>query len=276
MTEAPSSVGRVYTAARFKIRLAMQRIEAANHLLLRHDFRTELRGAIGLGGPVKARCRSLTRLAAVAGVLAAASPHLGATTYTSVVISPGFSGPVTLAFDYIDGGPPDNTVVLNALGGNWVPASAAPTDFPQGSICGADSACPPPWTFTESAPPNSFYELDVPFDAIGTTLIFSFTTTDNAPDAASFPDSFSFFLLDPDTGLPLFPTSDPVVGEDALFLLSIGGSGPCGESLCVYPPDPTIEGFRIDVAPVTAAPEPGTLALLAAGFGAIFARRRLS
>ena len=197
-----------------------------------------------------------------------------AATYDAVIISSGLSGPAALAFDYIDGGPPDNTVVLNAPLGDWVPAPApaTPSDFPPLAIC-ADPTCPAPWTFTESVPMNSFYELQVPFSAIGTTLSFSFTTTDNAPEGGSFPDSFSFFMLDPDTGLPLFPTSDP---SAALFLVSIQGIGPCGEGLCVYPPDPAILGFSMIVMPVTPAPEPGTLALLAAGFGALFARRRLS
>ena len=195
-----------------------------------------------------------------------------ATTYDAVIISSGLSGPATLAFDYIDGGPPDNTVVLNAPVGDWSPA-AAPSDSPPLSIC-ADPTCPAPWTFTESVPMNSFYELQLPFSAIGTTLSFSFTTTDNAPQDVSFsPDSFSFFLLNSDTLLPLFPTSDP---SGALFLVSIQGIGPCDESLCVYPPDPAILGFSMTVMPVTPAPEPGTLALLVTGFGALFARRRLS
>lgn len=212
---------------------------------------------------------------ALAGIGLAAVLLLGggaqATTYNAVIVSSGLSGPATLAFDYIDGGLPDNTVVLSAPVGDWSPA-AAPSDSPSLSIC-ADITCPAPWTFTESVPLNSFYELQLPFSAIGTTLSFSFTTTDNAPEGGSFPDSFSFFLLNPDTDLPLFPTNDP---SGALFLVSIQGIGPCDESLCVYPPDPTISGFSMTVTPVTPAPEPGTLALLVAGFGALFARRRLS
>jgi hypothetical protein len=213
-------------------------------------------------------------LAAAVGALIAGVPDVGATVYSAVITSApsGLSGPAILAFDYIDGGPPDNTVVLDALSGDWVPAPAAPSDSPAGSICGADPTCSPPWTFTESAPPNSFYELQVSFSAIGTTLSFSFTTTDNAPEPGSFPDAFSFFTLDPATLLPLFPTDDP---GGALFSVSIAGTGPCGESLCVFPPDPAIDGFSVSVTPVAPAPEPGTLALLAAGFVALFARRRL-
>jgi len=230
-------------------------------------------------GRVRARLQRWTGLAAVGSALLAWSPYLCATTYNvNVTIdpsAPGLSGPVILAFDYNDGGPPDNTVVLSPLvfSADWTP-NGDPNDSLTGGVCGVDPSCPPPWTFTESMPPNSFYELQVPFSTIGTTLSFSFTTTDNAPEGP-FPDSFSFFMLDPDTGLPLFPTTDPIFGDDAMFLVSIAGIGPCEESLCAFAPDPAIPGFFMTVTPVS-VPEPGTLALLAAGFVAIFARRRLS
>jgi hypothetical protein len=179
-----------------------------------------------------------------------------------------------LAFDYFDGGSPDNMVTLNALtlSADWI--DGTPVDDPPGSVCGLDLACPPPWTFTDGGGACSpfFCELQVPFSAMGTTLLFSFTTTDNPPDPGSSPDSFSFFMLD-SNGFPLFPTSD-TTGADALFLFSIGGAGDCGLSLCVYSPDPAIEGFSLSVTPVTPAPEPGTLALLAAGFVALLRRRR--
>jgi hypothetical protein len=206
------------------------------------------------------------------------SAGLGALTFEVVVgSSTSFNGlPVTLAFDYIDGGSPDNTVTLSALtfSADWIP-DGAPSDSPAGSVCGLDLTCPPPWTFMDAGGACSFCELQVPFSAMGTTLSFSFTTTDNPPDPGSSPDSFSFFILDPDTGLALFPTSD-TTGADALFLFNIGGAGDCDLSLCVYSPVPAIEGFSLSVTPVTPAPEPGTLALLAAGFGALLRRRRLT
>jgi hypothetical protein len=204
------------------------------------------------------------------------SAGLGALTFDVMMkSSTSFNGSaVTLAFDYIDGGPPDNTVTLSALtlSADWT--DGTPVDNPPGSVCGLDPTCPPPWTFTDAGGACSFCELQVPFSAMGTTLSFSFTTTDNPPDGGSSPDSFSFFILDPANGLlPLFPTRDPT-GAGALFLFSIGGPGECGLSLCVYPANPAIEGFFLSVTPVTPAPEPGTLALLAAGFGAMLWRRR--
>jgi hypothetical protein len=205
------------------------------------------------------------------------SAGLGALTFNVVVSSStSFNGlPVTLAFDYIDGGSPDNTVTVFALtlSPDWT--DGTPVDDPLGSVCGLDLTCPPPWTFTDAGGACGFCELQVPFSAMGTTLSFSFTTTDNPPDPLSSPDSFSFFMLDPATGFPLFPTSD-TTGADALFLFNIGGAGDCGLSLCVYSPAPAIEGFSLSVAPVTPAPEPGTLALLIAGFGAMLRQRRLT
>jgi hypothetical protein len=222
------------------------------------------------------RIRRLDLARLIAILLLASTGAYGSAFSVVVNSNTSFNGSaVTLAFDYIDGGPPDNTVTLNALtlSADWT--DGTPVDNPLGSVCGPDPTCPPPWTFTDAGGACSLCELQVPFSAMGTTLSFSFTTTDNPPDPKSSPDAFSFFVIDPGTGLALFPTGDPT-GADALFLFSIGGTGDCGLSLCVYPAEPAIEGFSLSVTPVTAAPEPGMLALLAAGFGAMLWRRRLT
>src|SRR5262249_47326643 len=102
---------------------------------------------------MRAQVRRWIGLAAAVGALMAGVPDVGATVYSAVIRRPppGLSGPAILAFDYIEGGSPDNIVVLDALGGNWIPAPAAPSDSPLGSIC-ANPTCPAPWTFTESVP----------------------------------------------------------------------------------------------------------------------------
>jgi hypothetical protein len=195
--------------------------------------------------------------AAVAGALFVCSPHLGATTYNVVINSTGFStSDATLAFDFTDGGPPHNTVTLSALTSNGT--QGAPSI--SGSITGMG-----PWIFADA---SGFSELLVPFSPLGTSMSFSFSTTDNAPAGGSFPDEFAFFVLDSDAVFPLVTTNEPL-GSDALFIVDISGLGAGG--LNVYTPE---SGYSIDVRPITQAPEPASLALLAAGFVAFSLRKR--
>lgn len=173
-----------------------------------------------------------------------------------VTINPASLGMSTavLVFDFIDGGPPDNTVTLSAITSDGTQDSA--TIF--GNITGTG-----PWIFTDTGSP----ELQVSFSKLGTSLTFSFTTTDNPPDAASTTDGFSLFIgSDPFT--PLFHTSAPD-NQNILFLYSIGAAE---QSLTKYTPEQT--DFSFSVTPVQAAPEPASLALIAAGLAALLARRR--
>jgi hypothetical protein len=160
-----------------------------------------------------------------------------------------------LVFDFIDGGPPDNAVTLSALTSNGTQGSASS----MGNVSGSG-----PWTFSDAG--SSFFnELQLPYNPMGSSLSFSFTTTDNPPDPGSVPDGFSFFILGTDALTPLITTDGPA---DALFLDSIG------QGLSVYTPDQT--SFSIQVTPAQSAPEPVSLALLAAGLVALSARRRFT
>lgn len=179
------------------------------------------------------------------------------TADTSVLSGmPGF-----LVFDFIDGGPPDNAVTLGPLTSDGTQGAASII----GNVTGTG-----PWKFSDAGP-SAFNELQVPFNPIGTSLSFSFTTTDNPADPGSSPDAFSFFILGTDLVTSLVTTSDPT-GADSIFLYNIGQGA---QGLSVYTVNES--GFSIEVTPGSApAPEPGSLALLVAGVVALFAKRRIT
>jgi hypothetical protein len=183
-----------------------------------------------------------------------------ATAFVVTIDSTSLSGSTAvLAFDFIDGGPPHNTVNLSTLISNGTQGSTSTI----GNVTGTG-----PWTFSDAG--NSFFnELLVTFSQMGSALSFSFTTTDNAPDLGSFSDAFSFFILGIDLITPLITTDDPT-GANALFLYSIGQGV---QALNVYAPEQT--GFSIRVVPSQSAPEPGSLALLVVGVVALSMRKRL-
>lgn len=193
-------------------------------------------------------------VAALAAALMLAPASALATTYDVVLDTTGLASlSGVLAFDFIDGGPPSNTVVLSTLTSNGT--QGATSTF--GDVTGSG-----PWTFSDAGNTSLFNELLVDF-TFGTTLSFSFTTSDDPPQGGSS-DAFSFFILDANF-FPLVTTDDPT-GANALFLVSIGQGA---QSLAVYAPQ---DGVSIAVRPV-ATPEPFTSALLAIGIAAMYARR---
>jgi hypothetical protein len=166
-----------------------------------------------------------------------------------------------LAFDFIDGGMPDNSVMLSALTSDGTQFSTSTT----GTVTGGG-----PWTFSDAG--GSFLnELLVTFNPMGTAVSFSFTTTDHPPAPGSLPDAFSMFVLD-STGTSQLITTDDPTQADALFLFNLG-QGP--EGLTVFAVDQS--GFTVDAssAPIP-APEPGILALVIAGAMALFALGRFA
>jgi hypothetical protein len=186
-------------------------------------------------------------------------PLAHATTIDVAIDSSFLNGvPAVLAFDFIDGGQPDNTVPLGSLTSNGTLNSTATT----GNVTGSG-----PWTFSDAGG-SLFNELLVTFNPMGTSLSFSFTTTDNAPSPGSVPDAFSMFVLDSAAASTVITTNDPT-GADALFLFSIGqGAG----GINVFAPAET--GFSVSAAPPRTAPEPSLAALLLGGAAAWFADRR--
>ena len=162
-----------------------------------------------------------------------------------------------LAFDFSHVGPPPNSVTLSALTSNGTQQSTSPT----GDITGGG-----PWAFGDGAPLS---ELLVDFNPMGSSLSFSFTTSDNPPNPGPIPDSFSFFVLEPISQATLINTVDPT-GADALFLYSLG-QGASG--LLTY----TAVQPNFSLAVTQVVPEPGSLALIAlAAAAAIRCRARRS
>jgi hypothetical protein len=182
---------------------------------------------------------------------------LGHATTIDVTIDTSFLNgfPAVLAFDFIDGSPPDNEVVLSALTSDGTPAPASTT----GNVTGTG-----PWTFTDAGG-SAFNELLVPFNPMGASVSFSFTTTDNPP-IGPLPDGFSMMVLDSSTFLPLIHTDDPTTA-DALFVFSIG-QGFAGTTQYV----PQESGFTFTL--VQQIPEPGSAALLLSGALALLVLRR--
>ena len=189
---------------------------------------------------MQARWRRRIGLAAVGGALFICSLHVGATTFNVSIDSAGFSGSsATLAFDFVDGGPPSNTVNLSALTSSGTQGAMSTT----GSVSGTG-----PWTFSDA---SFFNELLVSFGPLGSSI------------------SFSFFVLDSLAQSALITTNAPD-GLDELFAFDITGLRAGG--LTVYTPDQS--GFSTRVSAPAGIPEPGSLALLAAGFVAFFVRKR--
>ena len=191
-------------------------------------------------------CLAVTFVATASFATASAAAPLEVFVNTS-----SLSGtPSTLAFDVVDGGAPSNDVVISSFSTNGVLGAASSFGdvtgtFP-GSVVIGDTSF-----FNE-------YAQDL---TLGTFLRFAFNTTNHPAEATSFPDAFSFFVLNPLTGLPLFSTSDPT-GADALFVFNIGAASP----LQIH--SSSAVSLRIDEPTAVSAPSTALLLLLA-GFAAL-------
>ena len=166
--------------------------------------------------------------------------------------------PAILAFDFIDGGPPDNSVTLSALTSDGAPGSTSTS----GNVTGTG-----PWTFSDAGGPF-FSELLATFNPMGTSLSFSLSTTDHPPALGSLPDAFSIVVLDASGTVPLITTDDPT-GANAVFLFNLGqGFG----GVSVSKTDQ--EGFAVNATPGVSLPEPNSAALLLAAVSSCLALRR--
>lgn len=178
----------------------------------------------------------------LSGISIAHAAPIGITIDTSAL-----SGTASqLAFDLIDGGPPENTIIISNFSTDGTLGTASTIGDVTGALPG-----------TLSLSDSSFFNEYLQDLMIGSHISFVIEDSGNAPDFTSFPDGFSVFLLDPSTGLPLSSTSDPT-GADSLFLLNIGISS-------------GLEIFQADNVSVTATtvPEPNSLLLVIAGLAIV-------
>ena len=160
-----------------------------------------------------------------------------AAAYTVTIGMPGLSGTETvLAVDFIDGGSPNgNGVVLGtiATGGTQTSTSTS------GSVSGTG-----PWLMYDA---SAFNELLVTFNPAGSSISFSFSTTDYPAGGGTFPDAISVFLLNGAGNFQV--TTDDPTGANALLLYNLGQGA---SALSVY--TPAQAGVSVTVTPTGAPP----------------------
>lgn len=157
-----------------------------------------------------------------------------------------------LAFDFIDGGAPGNSVLVSGLSADGSLGAVTLTGDVTGSFPGGISL----------GDASFFTEVLLPISS-STKVSFDLRTTANGPVAPSVPDTFSFYLLDRQSLLPLFASTD-ASGADALFTLGIDGSQQ--GNLSVFKAVDLNAAATWAVEPFSPpVPEPGTYALMLAG-----------
>jgi hypothetical protein len=156
-----------------------------------------------------------------------------------------------VAFDLIDGGPPSNSVSVAGFTTDGTLGVATPTGGVTGGLPGG-------FTLADTSFFNEYLQVVQSANA----LTFDFEPSTNVSAPGSAPDTFSFFLLDSQSGLPLFGTTD-TTASDSLFALEIDGSQ--NGQLTVFQPSATGPSASWSVTGASRpVPEPATLLLFAA------------
>jgi hypothetical protein len=189
---------------------------------------------------MRIRAQQLLRIGILAAMLSA--PPAWGLAIQFTIDTTGLSGTsAQLAFDLIDGGAPSNSVSVDSFSTDGILGNVA-------TIGGVTGTLPGNIIITDT----SFFNEYLQDITLGSQISFILNDTANAPGISSFPDGFSFFLLDPLNGLPLASTTDPT-GADSLFLINIGTSN----GLEIY----SGQGFSVTTNILNAVPEPNSLVL---------------
>jgi hypothetical protein len=204
------------------------------------------------GSPRRAICRMLLGLA----LLCVSIPAYAVPITISVDTTALAGTSAQLAFDFIDGDGPSNSVTVTGFSTDGVLGAASATGGVSGTLPGVV-------TLTDT---DFFNELLTGL-VLGTTLSFTFDTTANA---GSSPDQFSVFLLDAGGSASLFPTIDPT-GADALLAFDIDAAGTLALFNAV---DGRVLVTQTGPSVPTTVPEPTTLMLVGAGAVMVASRLR--
>lgn len=180
----------------------------------------------------------------------------------------GYSGPLSVDFQFFDGGDPsNNTATISNF--TYGMGGSAPADDSGVTTSGTASGGLASGTVT-LADDSFFNELFQPFTP-GSALNFDVTLSTN-PDASSgsSPDAFVFGILD--SNLTPISTQDPS-GADSLVAIDINSASPTATS---YSTNPDANGFTVkpSVAPVPELSSAIALPVLLGLTGAFMLRRR--
>ncbi len=210
----------------------------------------------------RTRLAAFSRLAfAFAAAFAPAASLLASPLSITIDTSAFLGASADLALDFVDGGPPSNSVDISGFVTDGVLGDT--------TLTGNASFGPGAGALDD----GSFFSEILQSMSLGNTIAFLLTPTEHGPASGSGPDAFSIFLLDHTTGLPLYDTSDPT-GAGALLLFEITGRG-AGHTV-VYTPTSSPAATVTVVASTGLLPLPSTLWLLVAGFAgfAVFRSQR--
>lgn len=178
--------------------------------------------------------------------------------YTVSIDTSAYNGTdVQLALDFIDGDILTNSATISEFSTDGVLGASSPFGDVSGDL-----------TSTLILSDGSFFNEFLQDITIGDSISFFLELTTNNSDLSGIPDSFSLYLLDPLSGLPLFSTNDPT-GGDALFAVDITGTE--SGALNIYHTSVSVT----QGSGPTPVPEPSTFILLISGLaGLLFMYRR--
>ena len=188
-------------------------------------------------------------------------PALAVTTYNVTINTSAVQGTNgQLAFDFTKNDPLFNTVDIL----NFSTDSTLGVPITEGGLVEGDLILQiNPAPFTRINGGSFFNELIVTPTPFGNNISFTLSLS-QSHTPGGVPDQLALFLLDA-SGLPLFPTSDPL-GADALFTIDI--TGVAGGLLSVFSPTsftpPTSLQIIVPGGP-SPVPEPSTLFLFILG-----------